>query len=163
MVFKHEIENKDQIWGNGEWVSEPDLVEFIYKDYRCRVKRISHREGHNNEHVFGGHLCGYICVTGGLEITPEIYENLDVHGGITYNSIEEGDKNWIGFDCAHFGDYMPSMEYLKKTNDYFKDFMPIPEKFKDLAIFNPKYRNLDFCIQECKKLVDQITETKEEG
>lgn len=161
IVFKHEIEDKEEWWGEGEWVSEPDLVEFEYKDYLCRMKRISHLEGHNKDHMFGGHLCGYVQVPSDLNLVEKDYDlDFDVHGGITFNQyIEESEDKgayWIGFDCAHSHDYIPCMRniYSKISDEIF----PVSEEMKKSSLFNPTYKNLDYVIAECKSLVDQVIE-----
>jgi len=96
IVFKHLYEDKEKWWGKGEWVSEPDHVKFIYKDYMCTIKRIVAFEGQD---VFGGHLCCYVQVPECLKL----FEFCDIN-------------------------------------------------------YEKPYKNLDFCIKECKNLVDQIIE-----
>ena len=167
-VFKHEFDDKEKWWGEGEWVSEPDNVEFIYKDFRCKIKRMASPEGVNLEHMFGGYLCGYVQIPNELNFYDKSFDlDFDVHGGITYNEIQEN-KNWIGFDCAHSHDYVPSTEYLYKTHP---DFIKIKENEKETfkacgidygkSFINLKsYKNLEFCINECKSLVGQIIEMK---
>lgn len=171
IVFKHLHEDKEKWWGEGEWVSEPDNVEFIYKDYRCRIVRIVAFEGLGGGHVFGGHLCGYVQVPDDLKLFDKGYDlDFDVHGGITYNEKDDDEKNWIGFDCAHLNDYQPSTEYLYKT---CPEFIKIKEESKnifknigidyDTSFVNLKtYKNLEFCINECKNLVDQVIKIKGE-
>lgn len=56
-----------------------------------------------------GHYCGYIVLPDSLHnLSTEISERFDIHGGITfdgdmYNGKFKG-KRVIGFDCAHGGD-----------------------------------------------------------
>lgn len=69
-------------------LAEGNELQFEYKGYQCRVKRI---EGL-------GHLCGYVDVA-----MPNAEDIVNCHGGITFNS---GDS--IGFDCAHSGDLTPA-------------------------------------------------------
>lgn len=68
-------------------LAEGNELQFEYKGYQCRVKRI---EGL-------GHLCGYVDVA-----MPNAEDIVNCHGGITFNSGES-----IGFDCAHLGDLTP--------------------------------------------------------
>lgn len=64
-----------------------------------------------------GHWCGYAEVSS-EDLANEIYANemgfeetnidhIDVHGGITFGGIIDG-KPFVGFDCAHLGDAVPS-------------------------------------------------------
>lgn len=56
------------------------------------------------------------------------------------------------------GDYIPSLEYFKKQREASGELKPlqIPKEYKKLSIFNPVYRNIEFCINECKSIVDQL-------
>jgi hypothetical protein len=70
-----------------------------------------------------GHLCGYVGVPlDHPDAQPSInergydtqYDNVDVsvHGGLTFSEMGEGEPwirgfYWLGFDCAHAGDFMP--------------------------------------------------------
>ena len=154
---KHTSEEKTAWFGHGEWVEEPDYVEFTYKGYKCQVIRICIREPYAKEfHAFGGHLCGYVQLP---ESHPYIGKegfdlDIDCHGGITYS-----DHGFIGFDCVHSGDYLPSTEHLKKTNFEMiasRIAFPVPKGFEKFALFNPVYRNMDYCIKECKSIVRQL-------
>lgn len=87
-----------------------DFVKrFELKGYRCTIA----------QHKQMGHLCGYVQLpmdfpdlTG---IVAKGYDHpsiasLDVHGGVTFcNERDEHSGIWIGFDCAHCGDLVPSM------------------------------------------------------
>lgn len=146
-------------WGYGEWVEEVDELFFTYKDYECKVLRIVHKEPFSKqEHYFGGHLCGYVKIPGDHPCHSKDLQNfdcdaqLDCHGGVTFHQ-----DSWVGFNCAHSGDYVPSVEYLKKTARNIKEmYVKIPEQLKKYSIFNPTYKNIQFCIQECKSVVDQL-------
>lgn len=81
-----------------------------------------------------GSLCGYCKIPFKLKIDLVLIE---VHGGITYNKYSDG-YTLFGFDCNHWGDYTP--------------FYPT---------FNSIYRDKEYCIQECKNMVDQILELDE--
>lgn len=163
---EHIFSSDDKLkwWGYGEWIEEPDLVQFEYKGYQCVVKRIAFQEKCIKEfHVYGGFLCGYVQISNELFFNEKGFDlDYDVHGGITYNEINEDGKNWIGFDCTHCNDIAPSMEKLYNTN---ADFIKIKEDnekllkglgIKNNSFFNKTYKNIGFCIGECKSLVDQI-------
>lgn len=88
---------------NRPWEMEPDVLEWQDEEtgYWCRIKRQSL-----------GHLCGYVQVP--MELAAADYESFDVHWGVTYAGCghpdvvgSPKDKFWIGFDCAHAGDYVP--------------------------------------------------------
>ncbi len=143
-------EKKLKFLGEGEWVEECDQMDFTYKNYECRILRIFACDPYCKEEAyFGGHLCGYVKVDENVFNADEI----DCHGGITYNT-----NGWIGFDCAHSCDYMPSMQQFKKQNS--DKIFPIPKEFKDHAIFNPVYRNMEFCVEQCKEIVEQLIKAK---
>ena len=83
----------------------------------------------------------------------EIYDkdyNIDVHGGLTYSDnhlqiLENG--NWfIGWDYAHWSDYMP-----------FYDEISISLKKWTTEL---KKWTTDEIIEECKKAIEQIEEIK---
>ncbi len=144
---------KERWWGNGEWVEEPDFANFTYKGIRCIVKRIALKEPHAEEDcVEGGHLCGYIELPEGSPYADKDYDEIPIecHGGLTFKEY-----NVIGYDCANLGDYNPYIEHFKKK---ISIPFPIPEQFKNHRIFNPVYKNMAYCIQECKSMVDQLLE-----
>ena len=155
-------------WGYGEWVEEFDSVKFEYKDYNCKILRIAVKEPYAKvHHVFGGHLCGYVKIPLELKIHQKRFDvNLDCHGGITFNELDEKGENWIGFDCCHLNDICPSTEYLNNTRpeliEIEKRHQEMMEKLniKRSRFFDKTYKNINFCIQECKSIVDQIIEGK---
>lgn len=62
MKSKHILTSDEKLkhWGYGEWVEEPDLVEFEHENFKCAIKRMVAPE--MNGFLFGGYLCGYICL-----------------------------------------------------------------------------------------------------
>lgn len=162
----HTSDYKLKYLGYGEWVEEPDDIQFNYKGFHCKISRILKREYPNNCVYFGGHLCGYVNIPQDHTMYGKKYDdiNIDCHGGLTFSEFKKEDNTyWIGFDCAHLGDYVPSMGLFKNTHPIIKAFgeaFPIPEEYKDLSIFNPVYRNVNFCINECKSIVDQLIEMR---
>ncbi len=158
-IHKFTSDDKLKWCGYGEWVEEPDEVLFVHEGIKCRIIRIIAKDG--AEHIFGGHLCGYICIPKTHFLYGKKYDdyNIDVHGGLTYSQLEADDEYWIGFDCGHSGDFIPSMEFFRKTNSRLKEFekqFPVSEEFKHLSIFNPTYKNIAFCIGECKSMAEQL-------
>jgi hypothetical protein len=106
-----------------------------------------------------GVWCGYVAV---LEKHPlyglDYYEclnyvkdnNIDVHGGLTASGemITEPSQPvnawWFGFDCAHWGDFIPGLGWTA----------PVPEC--------PVYRNSIFVIKETENLALQLANVKQE-
>ena len=155
-------EKKREWWGEGEWVNEIDYMSFCHEGIHCEIKRIMAFE--QSGHAFGGHWCGYCMIPKDHPDYDSKEDDFDldyqVHGGITSNG-HRADEHWIGFDCAHSGDLMPSLVSFKKKYpspfDIDKKFQ-IPEKFKEHSIFNPTYKNLSFVLEETKSLAEQIKE-----
>ncbi len=167
MKEKIKITKKDHLWtsdkklkfcGYGEWVEEADITEIEYLGYEACIVRIFKIETFTKEEVyFGGHLCGYVKIPESHPYYGDKDVNLEVHGGLTFNSMEE--EHWVGFDCAHSGDMVPTIEHFKKTRTEMRDFekkFPIPESMKDHPWFKPVYKNIDYCIQECVNMIDQL-------
>jgi hypothetical protein len=163
-------DDKLKWWGYGEWVEEPDLVKFNYESFDCKVLRIAQQEPNTKEfHVFGGYLCGYVCVPENYFISKnnfEELENLDIHGGVTFSEKTDQGGWWIGFDCAHLFDITPSMEKLYKTDPAFIELKKQADRLKKQFLPNniippeKSYKNIGYCIDECKSLVDQIKNLK---
>lgn len=159
MEKKHILSEEDKLtwWGEGPWIDEPDYVEFEHKGIKCIVKRVFFYEG---VHVFGGHFCGYCNIP---EYHPlynkfdgDSFDNfsfLSVHGGITF-----AENGWIGFDCAHARDIIPSMVMNKEISDRMSEIMGVEN---DISHYK-RYKELNFVEDEVKRLADQIVEYKED-
>jgi len=140
----------------GPWANEPDIYLFSYRDRTSLIRRFMPL----------GYLCGYVHLKKEEELKDIKYfeDNIEVHGGITFmdyilnnNRFSEETRGpierlvpdctnkWIGFDCGHWGDFAP-----------FHPIIPI-EVFR---LEQDVYRDLDFCIEETKRVIDQL-ETKE--
>ena len=115
---------------------EGSKKEFEYRGYKCLVYR----------HPEIGHLCGYVQIPKGHEYYGNRdYDSIpvDCHGGLTF-SAEKDDGSWyIGFDCAHAGDLCPLMEAKWSTSTNY-------------AYVDEDYRDMEYVIKECKKIVDQL-------
>lgn len=104
--------------------------------------------------VRGSHHCGYVELPERLG-KPDYDENpimeLNVHGGVTYagNLPEMDNKCVVGYDCAHYGDYMKCPEELKGT-----------DMEKLWAFDDGVWRDEEFCTNECESLAKQISEIK---
>lgn len=104
--------------------------------------------------VRGSHHCGYVELPErlgkpGYDESPIM--ELNVHGGVTYagNLPEMDGKYVVGYDCAHYGDYMKCPEELKGT-----------DMEKLWAFDNGVWRDEEFCTNECESLAKQISEIK---
>jgi hypothetical protein len=105
-------------WQRGEWDNEPDRIEWRFEGtprLACLIVRGP-----------SGALCGYVGVPPGHPWHGKDYNDVDVnvHGGLTFaRGCDEGGKIchvplegespdvwWLGFDCAHSGDFY-GMQY----------------------------------------------------
>jgi len=155
-------EKKIKFMGYGEWVEEADVVEFEYLGYQAHIVRVFKREPYaKQEAYFGGHICGYVKVPETHPLFRKKKEcwdaDLECHGGITFSEAHE--EHWIGFDCAHSGDYVPTMEHIRRTDPELRgirDAFPLPPGYEKFALFNPVYRNVEYAIQSCTDLIDSL-------
>lgn len=147
---------KREHWGDGEWVHEADVVTWEYKGVKCRIHRIARWE---KDQLCGGYFCGYISLPDDHPWAKEdpFSIDCDAHGGITFGKNHEDDY-WIGFDCAHSMDVIPSM--IKQREKIHSDLLEKIPSLKDLDVFKSSYKNIAFCIKECENLADQILEAK---
>ena len=143
-------ELKKQSWGDGEWVNEPDFLEFEDRGYKCIVSRITEA---------GGHLCGYITLPENHPWRKQEYHEIDceVHGGITFSEENEEGDHMIGFDCAHSSDICPGSAGSGGTFLQFMTALTDPINLKR----HKSYKNMDFVIKELKKLVTQAIKAKD--
>ena len=81
-----------------------------------------------------GHLCGYVSVPAylwHLRCSDPLLEDITVHGGLTFTG-EMDQRYWLGFDCAHSGDYVPRMDSWADPKNY-KDFFFVRKEVTQLA------------------------------
>ena len=109
------------------------------------IKDLIEQEGNNKKFTYKGyeceikripgmgHLCGYVKLK--QSIAHSFIDDIECHGGITFN-----ENGVIGFDCAHLMDLIPLM----------------PSEF--YAIKRGTYRDMEYCQNECKSIVDQLVE-----
>ena len=143
-------------FGYGEWVEEADQLKFEYLGYQCMILRVCEREPYaKEEHYFGGHLCGYVRIP---EYHPyyckECWDmDIECHGGLTYG--EKHPDFWIGFDCGHSFDVIPSIEFTKTLD---KDILELKKIFNlsHSPIFQRTYRNMEYVKEQCIKIVEQL-------
>jgi len=135
-------------WGEGEWVDEPDYLEFEHMGIQCEINRVHAPDGPKGEYLFGGHLCGYVKLPSENFMTEDEINDLDVHGGITFNK-NTSNGHWVGFDCAHCYDITPSTQSIKKS---------IAEKYAHLGMLWSSYRNFEYVKSEVESLAKQVAE-----
>lgn len=147
-------------WGEGEWLLEPDKVQWMDESTKLPCLAVRHPSGH---------WCGYVGVAEGhpyfgkywgdcFSNDGEDYERdyLHVHGGLTYSDfcvedekehgichlVEHGQNDrvwWLGFDCAHSGDLTPKYGSHRGFSE------------------REQYRTLQYVKSECSKLAKQLT------
>lgn len=123
-----------KFYSSGPWDKEPDEVTFIFKFFRCVIKRMS----------WSGVLNGYVYVPKGNLYYGKGYEDIPIicHGGLTY-AEQDGDDWVIGFDTHHYGDYAPGMKYHSGS-----------EKISD-------YKDINYIKNECMSIVWQLLEAQD--
>ena len=147
-------EEKLEAWGLGPWVNEPDFIEFEHLGYNCEVLRIFIREGGS---LCLGHLCGYVILNKEHPYFGFHYDEIEIdcHGGLTYSEMESDGHYHIGFDCCHAGDHVPSITSMM-TDEFQYKFI------EHTYLKEIEYRTAEFVMQECKKIVEQLIEKKNE-
>lgn len=130
---------------------EPNYLKFSYKGYFCYL----------NRHPFFLHWCGYVGIT---KLTPKYYKKgfneipIDCHGGLNFSGfksqrwhVKKNKKTWfIGFDCGHYNDIQPVFIKLYKNAGFINPGC--------INFFSVTYRDIYYCIYQCKNIVDQILE-----
>lgn len=162
MINIHTVEEKREWWGEGPWLKEPDRIEFEHLGVSCLIVRMVIEE--TMGHKFGGYFCGYCRIPEGHRFFDKLEEYIDVsvHGGITFadfgghesiHGFKQGEY-WIGFDCAHSSDIIPSLKKVQKDFYLYNEFK---KSFPDSSLLNPTYKEISFAIGECKDLASQIS------
>lgn len=122
------------------WESEPDLVTYNLGRYYCLIRR----------HPSLKHLCGYVGVIKSHPYYEKEYHSIeiDVHGGLTFSDfIEEYPGYWfLGFDCAHLGDFIPS------DLGFFQNMNAMIEPRKRYEY----YRTISYVGKELENMVYQL-------
>lgn len=84
-----------------------------------------------------------------VALLHEAFNNIQVHGGVTFNdSYDNLSSHLIGFDCGHAGDQtdIESAKQHKLNPDY-------------ILIWDDStaiVRTLDYCIDQCESLANQL-------
>jgi hypothetical protein len=154
----NETETKLERFGDGEWIDEPDRIDFEHRGINCLILR----------NGFGA-LCGYCQIPEGHKYHGKDPDNIpyEVHGGLTFAGAFERIASmdyWIGFDCNHSQDLTPSVEVMKKTVEkcilrrrQHLEIEMVNILLKANEIKRPStYKNIDYVAAECRKLAEQI-------
>lgn len=157
-------DQKIEWWGYGEWVEEPDAVLFEYEGFQCQVIREAYqviREAYYKKfHMFGGYLCGYILVPKEHPYLKQKEIHVSVFRGIKSFGLVNDGNYLLEFDCFQSNDICPSIEFSKKSQT---EPMELKSKLPSSNIpFEKEYRNISFCINQCRYIVDQMLKIKNE-
>jgi len=116
---------------------EPNYESFGYKGYYCVIKRMMFPGG--------GQLNGYVRIPEYHPYYDKEQHDIDIecHGGITFGPSElEGETGiFIGFDTAHYLDFMPFMAFLGANS----------------LVLDGTYRDVNYVRNECKQIVEQLS------
>jgi len=139
-----------------KWLTEPDRKEWKSDTgLTCLIVRNPM-----------GALCGYVGVAPDHPWHGKDYNDVDadVHGGLTYANKCEGHVChtpapgeeehlwWLGFDCAHAGDFVPSMDVkLAPMYQLSDSFLGINTSIGK----GNAYRDIEYVTAECESLASQ--------
>ena len=107
----------------------------MYKGFKIVIKRMMY---------LGGQLNGYVRIPKAHKFYDKSYDDMNIkcHGGVTFaGDLEEDGDFYIGFDTAHYMDFMP--------------FLVMNLKDKGVS-GTGTYRDIDYVRNECKSIVDQL-------
>ena len=145
--------------GPGPWDDEPDYRHWVHAatGLDCLIVR---------NHM--GALCGYVGVSEGHPWHGVGYDDIEErhaeawvpsHGGLTYASACSGDichaadhegapTWWVGFDCGHAGDLLPSVAgMLRRLRQ--ESWYPARQS---LGLREDVYRELQYVAGACEDL-----------
>jgi hypothetical protein len=112
-----------------------DLLAIVSKEgdyhewtntFKCYIRRNG-----------SGAWCGYTVIPKYFPIDFEKELNINCHGSLTYQQVDDEGNLVIGFDCAHHGDLLPK---------YLTMGLPV----------SGTYRDMNFATSEVNYMVKQI-------
>lgn len=129
------------------YVGIPKTNKLYGVDYNNKVDSLNFKDI-SSESIGKRSLIAVFCHDGSDKISPFLYFN--VHGGITYSGgdgypVESENLWWFGYDCGHAGDG--------------KDLSVMDGRLKEIELMYPMngiVRSLEYCIEECKQLAEQL-------
>ena len=100
-----------------------------------------------------GHRCGYVKIERSNSLYWMDYMDaprFNVHGGVTYSDSREIEGTfWYGFHCNHVFDAQdPAL--------MDKELLAVYQLQPGLLGNKEKIRSLEYCIEECEKLAEQL-------
>lgn len=128
IIGEHLLTSDEKLerWGYGEWIEEPDMVDFIHKGISCKCLREINLNKKNH--------CGYWIGMVYVYEYPSWAKKIVVHGGLNFIKPRLGLEYSIEFSCD-YKDLCPS----DKTNEYLLT-----------------YKNIKFVMDETKNLAEQV-------
>lgn len=153
LKIKQAKRHKDPLYGN-MMLAGLRLGKISFKQPKGISSRHAYRYTRNSRACF--------CNTYN---SPEA--RLDVHGGVTYSGYchgvichepRPGERRvkWFGFDCAHSGDLVPSMDWMNKNDPAMKE---IHDRYALLGVEDiDTYKNLAYVMAEAGRLAQQLKE-----
>lgn len=149
----------------GVWTSEPNELAGQSFGFVWRILR----------HPSSGHLCGYVGVPKGHPAYAQDYDDLEletgVHGGLTFAADYAGGLDnqldglwWLGFDCAHAGDYCPGSAALVREGYLKRGLIAEWQEHERVLGLGAntdwgtkvEYRNIFWVKAECESLAKQL-------
>ena len=149
-------EIKKEEWLDGAWKTEPDKIQFVDEatGLPCLIVR-------NNL----GALCGYVGVDKNHPYYGKGYDDVpctSAHGGLTFaghcqktdneyegicHKVEDGEDDkvwWLGFDCAHYQDFVPAMEATIRKHMPESGLLPMEtySNYKDIEFVRATLKNM---------------------
>lgn len=115
---------------------EPNYETFEYRGFKVVIKRMMY---------LGGQLNGYVRIPKAHKFYGKGYDDIPIecHGGLTFaGDLEKNGDFYIGFDTAHYMDFMPFMQF-QLMNTFRTDTPEI-------------YRDIDYVRNECRRIVEQL-------
>lgn len=116
-----------------------------------------------------GHRCGYVAIPDGI---CGNYEDLDCHGGITFEGNDHGFKDlldtpcadlWVGFDAAHcddLGNLETAMKYfghIEQSRRSIEALNSVTEQsYIALHKLGCVHRTYEYMEKECHHIIDQL-------
>ena len=137
-------------------VENKDLYTRTYWEdgYWCRVRQTSM-----------GTWCGYVALTPRHPWFNQDYDEIpvDIHGGLTYSKSEPDGYYWIGFDCAHWGDYIPMLAELQKQLEKEEVMTPAGEMVRLTAGIEGRRWTKEETAEEVSRLREQVQKREAQG
>lgn len=126
-------------WARGEWDDEPDKIQFQDEATGLPCLIVRNRVGG---------LCGYVGVEGGLTFSGHCQTHSDAETNGVCHIPDKGEADnvwWLGFDCVHLNDLVPSMTK-------YRHIVPSMNIGEDYDV----YRNIEYVKAECAALALQL-------